>query len=107
MRSGLLRHRVTVQEKSGTTRNSRGKLVPTWSAKYDRIPASVETPTGREFEQIRQLVGTATDIVTIRYYADVTREHRIVFGSRVLTIGHINNVDNRDITLILTCTEET
>jgi len=106
MKAGKLRHRVTIQSKT-TTRNERGINRETWSALHSSVPAEIVTLSGRELEQARQLVGTATTAVRIRFYANVTKECRIVFGSRVLTIGHIDNVDQRDIELVLTCSEET
>ncbi len=104
MRSGLLRHRIDIETKT-TTRGDRGLNTDTWSALHSTVPASVVTLSGRELELARQLVAEATDVVTIRYYSGIDTKARVKFGTRYLQIAHINNVDNRDIELQLTCTE--
>ena len=47
----------------------------------------------------------ARRIVEMDYHPQVTTKTRIVFGSRVLQITGIDNVDERDRELILACVE--
>jgi len=99
-----LRHRVTIQEfvQSGT--DARGQAVGTWVDVAD-VWASVTPLAGRWAEYAHQLWESATVRVLIRYRADVTSAHQLVFGDRVLVIGVVLNQGEDNHTLELLCTE--
>lgn len=121
-----LRHIVTIQAKIvSATLDSRGHPVRTWEdATWDY--AKIETPTGRKLELARQLVPTCTHVITMRYRLLDVQNNRIAFKSpepttigavetneptgpimttRYFNIGHQENVEERGVKLVLTCTE--
>ena len=51
------------------------------------------------------MVADATHRVKIRYLADVTPKKRFLFGTRELYIESVQNIDERNRELVLTCVE--
>ncbi len=105
IRAGKLRHRVIIQEK-GTTKGTRGQRTDSWTPVGDPIWSEVVTLSGSEREQARQIYASATDTVRIRYRSDITTENRIKFGTRILNIGRLDNIDQRNIEIVLFCGED-
>jgi SPP1 family predicted phage head-tail adaptor len=103
MKSGTLRHRITIQQKT-TTRNDLGQDVATWTT-LKTVSARVESPSGRELERARQSVAEASHVITIRWFSGLDTNMRVLFRNRTLHIGAINEGDNRDSELILVCSE--
>lgn len=87
---GHLRDRVTLY--SRTVTNSGGALVNTFTAVQPvRVPAAVETSTGRSERQFgSQVAPVATHVVTLRQWAAVDVGDRLVWhgsdGDRTLEI---------------------
>lgn len=104
MRAGKLRHRVDVETFTSST-GDRGQEQGSWGALYSNVFASIETLNGREREQAQQLIAEADTKVVLRYHSGISTEDRITFNNRIFNIGHINNIDQRNIELVLTCTE--
>ena len=102
MRAGELRHRVQLQVSS--EQNSRGNTTKVWGTE-DAIWAAVEPLSGRELIEAQEVVADATHRVTIRYLADVTPRKRFLFGTRELYIESVQNIDERNRELVLTCVE--
>ena len=95
--AGLLCHRVTLQEPAETA-DEYGQMIPGW-ASLGTFWAGVEPLQGREAERARQLIATATHKVTLRWLGpDVIPrpQPRIVFGSRILHIEAVLNLDEGD-----------
>ncbi len=103
--AGELRHRVIIEAKTADTTDSRGHPVRTWATSIENVAAKIETPTGRKMEIARQLVATATHIITMRYRVLSARDNRINFNGRIFNIGFQQNVEERNVRLELTCTE--
>lgn len=101
---GKLRHRVTIEQNSGSP-DSFGEVTPSWSALASNVPARVEGVAGVETRQGEQIEAVVTDVVTIRYRSDVTPEMRVVHGSRVLNIERALDPDGRTRRLVLHCKE--
>jgi head-tail adaptor len=74
---------------------------PSWAM------GSVRTLSGREVEFARRLFPTATHVVEIPYLSFLTMRHRfvVVQNERTLEIGHLNNVEMRNIKHICLCEE--
>lgn len=104
--AGELRQRVNIQAASANTTDTFGHPIETWADSITNVAAKIETPTGRKLELARQLVPTATHVITVRYRELDDELNRIAYGERVFNIGHQNDVDERHVKLILTCTEE-
>jgi SPP1 family predicted phage head-tail adaptor len=102
--AGKLRHVLTLQQRD-TAIGSRGQKASTF-ATLATIRGAIETLGGREAELARKLSADATLKVTVRYYyPGLTVEHRFLFGSRILNIGHVNNWLQRNEWLICLCAE--
>ena len=103
LRSGELRHRVRIQARASGV-GSRGESTGDWADVAQRW-ASIVTLSGDELERARQRMPEARLQVRIRYLAELTTRHRLLFGSRVLQIGHVDDVDQLHVEQILTCSE--
>lgn len=108
MRAGQLRHRADFEILSGTTNyGSRGERGQEYTTKIQSIPVSIRQLSGREAELARQNFPTATHEVRSRYFQlgeDV--KARWNKDGRHFNIHSFNNVDERNIELVFTCTEE-
>lgn len=106
--AGELRQRVTIQGRAQIGVGDRGEPVfaPDWTDELIDVPAKVEQPLGRKLEIAQQLVASATHAIEMHWREGVTVFKRVVFGDRVLDIGHANDVESRHRKLILTCIEE-
>jgi SPP1 family predicted phage head-tail adaptor len=68
--------------------------------------ASIRPMKGYEKFQTGQLDTPGLSKVRIRYRAGVTTKHRFLFGTRVLTIKEVINVDEQDDWLDITTIEK-
>ena len=104
-----LRHRVTFQKVTGTTRNGMGEDVPAYTD-YATVWAAVEPLTGREYTEAQKIRAETTYRVTARYLAGVTPDMRIVHSTacnvqRILEIQSILNIRERNIELQIMASE--
>jgi len=105
MRIGKLRHRVAIQAKAEPVPvDATGQSQPSWST-LTTVWASIEPAGGKEFYAGQQVNAEVSHKVTIRYYADLTTAHRLLFGSRIFDINYIRNVDERKVYQELLCKE--
>ncbi len=104
MRAGELRHRVTIQKEQGTTRNSKGELVPNW-VDIVTVWAAVEPLKGREYFDAEQVQAEVTTRIRMRYHAGVTPEMRIIYGTKEFDILSAINIEEKDRELHLMCKE--
>ena len=103
MKTGSLRHRITIQ-KSLSSRDSFGADVPDWED-VATVWASVEPLSGREFFAAKQINAEISTKITLRYLTGVQSEMRIVFKDRVFNIITVINSEERNISLVLMCKE--
>lgn len=85
MRSGALRHRITIEELTNA-QDTLGGEAGTWSDFAANIPASYEPLTGKEFVAAEQENAQAQARFRIRYLAGVSPAMRINFGGRLFKI---------------------
>lgn len=78
MQAGKLRHRVNIQEPTEVV-GAIGGITHTYETVAQRW-ASVEPLTGRELWQAQSMNTRTTTRIRLRYYADLTPQHRIVHG---------------------------
>lgn len=105
--AGRLRHRVTIQQDQGTTRDDNGEHIPDWVT-LATVWASVEPLTSREIWAARQTQSDATHKVTVRYsnvLADLSGSVRLIFRGRLFHMTGNVNPDERRVSLVLECTE--
>lgn len=126
MRSGLLRHRITLQKQNVILDDHGAQVLddfgapvivpneeeggedvvvenPRWED-YVTVWASLEAMTGKEFFASQQTQSTVTHRVRIRRREDVTQDMRVVCGERVFNIVAILP-DNAMRETVLMCRE--
>jgi SPP1 family predicted phage head-tail adaptor len=103
VRSGSLRHRVTIQ-RAVEASNDLGELVSSWVA-HATVWGEIKQEKGGEqlvADHIRSEISTK---ITIRYLAGVTRDMRVKFGDRYFRIENVYNWQERNRMMILTTSE--
>ena len=106
MKSGKLRHLVTIEYRTvATDGTGYGSQSSTW-ATLDTVWASIESVTGSESWQDKQQSPAVTHKVTIRYRSGIDPKMRVKFGSRYLNIAGIANTDERNVELVMMCRED-
>ena len=105
MRSGQLRHRLTIQRPTAGSRDAYGSTDPsTWST-LAKVWGEVLDLFGDEALRAAQVTPEATVKITTRYRADVTEDMRIKFGDRLLyPVSLIRDVRSTSLTWF--CREE-
>jgi hypothetical protein len=101
--AGELTERITI-EKSTNTQNEVGENTLTWST-FATVWAKVESMSGREAERYAEIVGFSGHKVTMRPLTGFTSAMRIIYRTRTLEIGAINEFD-RIRYLDVICTEK-
>ncbi len=104
MRAGRLRHRIIIQESTGTTRDIYGSEIKAWTT-HKQVWAEINPPRSREFFATGQTQAEVVTQVRIRYLPDIDPRMRIKFGTRYLNINSIINPDERNKELIMMCNE--
>ncbi len=104
MRAGELRHVVKI-ERPVVTLGTRGERTTTWEVVVAKWRVSIQNTGGREGEAAKRLWADASHVIKGRYIPGVTPECRVVFGTRVFGIGAVDNVDERNVELRLSCAE--
>ena len=102
MRSGMLRHRVTLQ-RFQQGQDAYGGPVETWED-VAIVWASLEAMSGREFFASQQAQSEVTQRIRIRYRPDVTADMRVIHNGKVFNIV-APLPDNRGRELVLMCRE--
>ncbi len=104
MEAGKLRHRVSILTAPALVPDSRGQqtasatvLTKEWS--------SIVTLSGREAILARQVYPTATHRIGMRWVKGLDTADKMTLGSRTFNIEDMDNVDQRNIELVFTCTE--
>lgn len=110
MRAGRMRHRITIERKTGTTRDTFNQTVENWVAIATRISARVRDDSQREVTAQLQVQSPKIRHVEIR---DIRQEIKTVDrvrwhalgGDKIFDIKEVLAGENakRDITLM--CTE--
>ncbi len=104
MRIGHLRQRITLQAMTAGS-DGQGGGTKTFSTLVANLPAAVVPVSGQEAVQAGAQTSELRTKVTIRYRTDARVTQRIVWGSRTLEIGSIQDPDGRRHSLELFCSE--
>lgn len=108
-RVGTYRHRVRLQNPGPPIPDGDGGYTQSWT---DLTPAvvdvSIQAATARSLEYLAvgTVAASASHVVTGRWHPGVTTHTRVLFGSRVLHVTGVGNVDERDVEMILMCQEQ-
>jgi SPP1 family predicted phage head-tail adaptor len=103
LKIGDLRHYIELQSYNDFT-DVYGKTVRTWET-YATVFAQVTPTSNSESINGLQLNSSTTHAVMIRYRDDVQSNHRILFGSRILNIQSVRNLDEMKVALGIVCQE--
>lgn len=103
MQSGLLRKRITLQQRS-SEQDSYGQPLTTWSD-VATVWASVEPLSGRELMAAEAVQSEVTHQVVMRYRPGVTAKLRVAYGSKIFDIQNVLDENERHRMLTLLCTE--
>jgi len=103
MRSGKLRHYITLQEATDT-QDSAGQPIPAWTTSLQNWPANVMDVQGTESTRGGQITATATHVVETRYNAAFTQDKQIVDSlSRTFQILAVKDSEGRQRYIELHC----
>lgn len=106
--SGKRRHRVRLENPTLTT-DGDGGYTAVWSLLTPGVAwASVEPATAQRMERFgaNAVTANASHVVEMPYHSGVTIQTRLIFNGRVLTVVGLQNPAERNIDLILACTEQ-
>ena len=106
MAIGKMNKRIELQRKT-SARDSYGEPIETWST-YSRPWAKLVGGAGSEKILGQQLTGRAGVVLELHWRSpepEITE--RVKLGTRTFDINDVDNVESRNRTLILTCTEVT
>jgi SPP1 family predicted phage head-tail adaptor len=106
--TGAYRHRVTVQIPGALTPDGDGGYTETWQDANPPTWAVSLTAAPRaagELPMAGTTITTASHLVRGRYRADVTTHTRFLLDTRVFNVLAVRNLDERDRTLEVVCTE--
>ena len=101
IRSGALRHRVTLQAPV-ITQDEFGGPITTWTT-VATLWALVESLGGNELVVARQVFAQGDYKVMIKYYAGITNKHRFQFGGMNLDIINPSDFEMRHIMIECIC----
>lgn len=106
MRTGKLRHRVTIESlvEGSPNRTATGRPDATWST-YLTTWASIEPLRGRELIEAHAVQSKIAVRIRMRYRAGVTAAMRVVHGQVVYPIEAVLDIEARGIELHLMCSQ--
>lgn len=102
---GKFKHRVQIQSMDGDGTAD--------DYNYDEpVPVTIATRwakikplTGKQLEYGKQINELVTTQVNMRYYAGLTPDHQLLFGTRIFNILSVINVDEANEEHIVMCVE--
>lgn len=105
MKIGQMTKRIALQSFT-TTRDEVGQPIKTY-ATYDTVWAGLNSTRlgSEENEASNQVYSEVNYIFTIRYHSSIKAIDRIVFGARIFDINVIRDLNERNCTMELDCTE--
>lgn len=93
-------------ENQGETRDTDGGVLPAWAKFKEAFVAIRTNKRGAEKYAAKGIDAAAYCEIGLRYQPGITRKMRVNLDGRIFNIFDINNYDNRDQWLILSCTED-
>jgi len=98
------RHYITIYLREALGLGDRGQTTYTMNV-VGTVYARITTLEGKKLDLARQVIASATHEIRIRYLEGVTPECDITFGDRVFEIGSVNNRNEVNFEMVLTCIE--
>ena len=106
MESGKLRNKISIQEATEVDGSMGSSQSLTWANVEDTWWANIRHLSSREMVNAQGVAADATHQITMRYYSSLTPKHRILYGSRVFNISSINNINERNRTMVVIVSED-
>tara|TARA_Y100000310_G_scaffold329295_1_gene398871 strand:+ start:549 stop:896 length:348 start_codon:yes stop_codon:yes gene_type:complete len=106
--AGNHRHRITIEKENTEADGSGGFQTPTGEDAWlplMTVWASIKTLNSQESFFAVQISPTQTHEIRMRYRPGITQAMRVKFGTRVLNILGVRNIDERNEELVLRCEE--
>ena len=103
LRAGKYCHQVYLQAPAKTY-DAEGQEVITWTT-VATVWAEVVPLTGKEYFAAKAVNSELTHRVTIRYRRNVKTTWRVLYGTRVLEIMSVADVEEKHVELELLCKE--
>ncbi len=105
MEAGKLRHRIVIQQPVESEPTATGQRDVTW-VKFDKAWAEITSTPGNEGLDVRTINAQMSHRVRIRYRAGLQTTFRVLWGTRLLSLNSIVDVDNRRREQFLYCSED-
>jgi SPP1 family predicted phage head-tail adaptor len=107
--SGQMRHKIRIEQDSGSTRNAVGEHVQSW-AEYTTAWARIEKRKGDEIISANQKTANSTHTITMHYQAGIDSKMRVkatltASSTHTFGIDDVENLDFENHTLVLTVSE--
>ncbi len=91
---GRMRHQVTVEVQHEAGTDERGQPIVEW-IEARLWHCDIKQLTDRQREIVRQVYSDVTDEVIGNWFPDLSIRNRLRFGTRVLHIRNVDDIDNR------------
>lgn len=104
LKLGELRHLVEIQKAIDKKTGGSGQRLPTYEH-FDTRWARVAPLTGRDLLEAKQINPTLSHEVEMHYADDIDETMRIVHNGRALNIEAVMNPEERNVKLLLLCSE--
>lgn len=101
---GKLSHRVEIQSDQPTEQDAHGQPVERWTTEAI-VWAQLMPQNGSESQRGDQVTATGTHQVRIRYRRSMNAGKRLKYGERLFDVNFVQDVDEANREMILTCTE--
>lgn len=98
------KHRIVFEKLTQT--KVRGGMVDVWSVDFAMWAAIKNWPSRGSQDALTSVggqVSLARTEFTTSYAARVTHTHRILFNGKIYNITHLNNYNQQNIDLVITC----
>jgi len=95
MQAGKLRHRITFQSPGMTQDPVTGEMVEGWATVWDKVPASVEYLSVKDFIAAKATQSEMSARIVIRYREGVLPSMRILHRGNVFNIEGPPLADNK------------
>jgi SPP1 family predicted phage head-tail adaptor len=105
VRIGRLRHRVMLEQVTRTA-DGQGGWTEAWGT-LATVWAGVEPLRGVERYEAQKINAKISHKVVIRALTGVTAAQRVKFGDRYLTVEGVININEKNQTMEMYCSEET
>jgi len=102
MRSGNLKHKITIQSYS-ETQNDFGEIIKWW-ADLKTVYSSITPLSAKEFFK-EGVQAEVTHKIEMRYFDGVKPKMQVIYGARVFSITSVIDIREANKTLQLICKE--